>query len=473
MEKLHVLLIAYAFTLMANLIIGVIQYRSNRAKIHLNMIAIWVATLLILVCNTLISTVGPVAATLAATFFLFVTSMLHGNFFSQLAGTRFPKKLSLLVFGTGYLLLIIAFSAGIPVKSIIPFGILICVAPFYFSSYNVFKEKSKRPLTTPEMVFFMIQVGVTLLNLTWSPVGRSEQFLLIGFTISLALGQLDALIVPVVAHDALFKKRTNHLEKEIADRAQELSNAKEQLLEANKLASLGRMAGGLAHEINNPLSLIRLQADLVEKRAQRNDISNQFLVDATEKIRLGVKRVADLTLALRRIAQDEKASNLIHCEMDLLVKEAISFCDRRIKEDGIQVILDVPEEKAMVNVNRLEMSQAIIHLLSNALDAVENLPQKLIRVTLLVKQSFVQITVEDSGKISAENIDRLMEPFFTTKPVGKGVGLGLAISKSIIEGHQGKFFIDRSSEFTRFVVLIPKSDKMKETVNPRSSVALE
>lgn len=454
MEKIQVLISAYAFTLMANLIIGAIQYKSNKARIHLSMMAIWLSTLVILVFNILISTLGPVVAALGAGSFFFVACMFHGSFFAQIAGAKFPKKMSLVILGLSYIWFFTSLKMGISLRIIIPLFVLACAGPFYLSSYYVFKKRGKQGLSSSEKIYFTVQICIALHNLTWHPE-NNQNYQFIGFLISLALGQLDALIVPVVANNTIFKKRTDLLEEEIAERVRELSIAKEQLLESKKLASLGRMAGGAAHEINNPLSLIQLQTDLVEKRARQNSITNQFIIDSMEHIRLAVKRVTHLTLVLRRIARDENSKKFVRCDMESLIKEPLSLFEERIKERGVQIDIHIPERKVMVSVDPSEIKQVLINLLDNSLDAIETLPSKFIRVKVDTDQTFASLIVEDSGKILAEHRDRLMEPFFTTKPVGSGIGLSLALSKSIIDSHNGKLFLDKTSESTRFIVHLP------------------
>ncbi|MGZ3769861.1 MAG: sensor histidine kinase [Bdellovibrio sp.] len=454
MEKVQVLITAYAFTLIANLIIGAIQYQSNKAKIHLRMIVIWVTTLLILVCNMLFGALGSVASVLLAGSLFFIACIFHGSFFAQVADVKFPKTTSFGILGISYICFFVAINIGISLNIIIPFFILGCATPFFLSSYHVIKKRGKGGLSTPEIVYFLVQSCIALLNLTWSPENSAE-YQLIGFTISLALGQLDALIVPVVAYNAIFKKRTDLLEEEIAERVQELSVAKEQLSESNKLASLGRMAGGVAHEINNPLSLIQLQINLIEKKVRRNDIASEFILEAMDHISSAVKRVTNLTLVMRRIAQDESSKKFVTFDMTSLINDFKKVWITRAEERGIYIQFEISEDKVMVSVDPAEIQQVLMSLFDNSLDAIENLPNKFIRVRVEKKAPFASFIIEDSGKIPPEHRVRLMEPFFTTKPVGKGIGLSLALSKSIIDSHRGKLFLDNKSEFTRFIVHLP------------------
>ena len=126
---------------------------------------------------------------------------------------------------------------------------------------------------------------------------------------------------------------------------------------------------------------------------------------------------------------------------------------------GIQLELSIPNELS-IECQHVQIGQVILNLVSNSIDAIKDREEKWIKVAALDLIDFVEISVMDSGPgIPAEVADKLMTPFFTTKPAGQGTGLGLSISRRILADHGGDLRLDRAANHTRFVLVIPKRQK--------------
>lgn len=234
-----------------------------------------------------------------------------------------------------------------------------------------------------------------------------------------------------------------------------LRRQREMLVASAKLSSLGEMAGGIAHEINNPLSVIIgkvSQLKRITPTATPEKLNEEMnVIDTT------AKRIAAIIKGLksfsRNAEKDEKQNILVTAMMhDLFEISKERFKFHQINLEFIQKI----DRPIYVNCRTAQLLQVLVNLLNNAFDAVENLDEKWVHLELDAKGNRCIISITDSGHgIDPRIVEKIMTPFFTTKPVDKGTGLGLSISKAIIEDHDGSLYYDSSSPNTRFVIELP------------------
>ena len=225
----------------------------------------------------------------------------------------------------------------------------------------------------------------------------------------------------------------------------------------SKMAALGEMAGGVAHEINNPLSIIVGKCGTVRTLVQQADFNREKIAFELEKIATTAGRIAKITTGLlafsRSGEQDPPGQPLIR----EIVEETTAFCFEKFKARNVRLEVDygsVGEIK--LTCRQSQISQVLLNLLNNALDEVQALPEKWVRLQIKLSETHVEFSVTDSGSgIPSDAVEKLFQPFFTTKPVGHGTGLGLSISKGLVESHGGKLYYDPKSPNTRFVVSIP------------------
>lgn len=227
------------------------------------------------------------------------------------------------------------------------------------------------------------------------------------------------------------------------------------LVASAKMASLGEMAGGIAHEINNPLTIIMGLAGIVKKRIQIKNVDLDVVKEDLKKIEQTVERISKIINGLRSFSRNAEGDLKIPVKISKIVEESLDLCREKFKNHSIELRLNFNSD-AIVNCRPSQISQVIMNLLSNAHDAVATLSEKWVSVDISMTESTISIAVTDSGNgISKEIVDKIMQPFYTTKAVGKGTGLGLSISKGIIDGHQGRLDYDSLSKNTRFVIELP------------------
>lgn len=232
------------------------------------------------------------------------------------------------------------------------------------------------------------------------------------------------------------------------------------LVNAAQLSSLGEMAGGIAHEINNPLSIIKSSTRLFNKILTKENLDRTMIQEIVTEIDETVDRIARIVVGLKNISRGAEVDKR-ECVLRDIVTDVLSVASERFRSKGIDIIKDI-DEKALdvsLHANRIQISQVLINLMNNAFDAVEILPiqEKWIKLSIHEAEKELQLSVEDCGSGIPEEVrEKMFNPFYTTKEIGKGTGLGLSISKSMIEKHGGSFSYDEKSEHTRFLIRLPK-----------------
>ena len=252
---------------------------------------------------------------------------------------------------------------------------------------------------------------------------------------------------------------TRTLEQRVDQKTRELKRAHEHALHTEKMASIGKMAAVLAHEINNPLSGILTYAKLLRKwiesedggKSRRRDICDSLELIASESRRCG-DLVKNLLTFSRTTPMNLQATNL-----NQVIDRAMRLIQHQLDLAGIVVQPELDPDLPLVVCDGAHIEQVLLALMMNALDAMPQGGNLWVTTKLNREDNVVRIIVRDDGcGIPPEILPRLFEPFLTTKETGKGVGLGLAISRSILERHNGN--IEVQSEVgrgTTFTVTLP------------------
>jgi PAS domain S-box-containing protein len=221
-----------------------------------------------------------------------------------------------------------------------------------------------------------------------------------------------------------------------------------------KMIALGEMAAGLAHEINNPLTIIKGYADLIAHQIKKGSSDLSEIERHSAQIRSTTDRVNRIIQALRRFSRDHADFPLEPHLIRDVIDDALSICGERFKNNGVRVEIsgDLPDP---VYCNGVALSQVLLNLFNNSLHAVKELPDRWVRVILGGGPGRVRLSVIDSGNGIPEPVrSRVFVPFFTTKPPGEGTGLGLSVSKGIVESFGGTIWL-ADGPHTRFDLELP------------------
>lgn len=244
---------------------------------------------------------------------------------------------------------------------------------------------------------------------------------------------------------------------EVMENRRLMEQQRAKMIAASKMQALGEMAGGIAHEINNPVAIIHGHATLMISMAKERAMDQMAMKEAAETIARTSARIAKITRSLLAFARDADHDPFEPAKPQQILSELAEFCQERFHFHGVTFTMDPVDPKLEVQCRPVQISQVVLNLLNNAYDAVEGLPERWIRISTIDKKDSVEIRVTDSGPgIPPELRERIFQPFFTTKEVGRGTGLGLSVAKGIMESHNGTLKVDASSPNTRFVLSLPK-----------------
>lgn len=253
--------------------------------------------------------------------------------------------------------------------------------------------------------------------------------------------------------------------EEVKSRERELREKQEQLVQAGKLATLGELTTGVAHELNNPLNNIGLfvgnAIDLIELDSVEAPPERLLheLYSAMQQVRKATEIITHLRTFGRAASVSYEPVNLSQ-----VIYSAISLLQEQLRLRQIEVQVQVPDEEIVVIGNAIQLEQVFLNLLTNARDALTDMPEKCITVTCTYDEKHAEIRVSDTGPgISPEVEPRIFDPFFTTKEVGAGTGLGLSITYSIIQEHQGTIMLENHADGgARFLIQLPHAREIPE-----------
>lgn len=239
---------------------------------------------------------------------------------------------------------------------------------------------------------------------------------------------------------------------------EELAIERSKSIQSAKLASLGEMSAGVAHEINNPLAHILGTLPLLGRFKTDED---KFAQKINALIRSS-ERIEKIVKGLKKFSRTTTTSIRSVQSLNSLVQESIVITESKAKRHSTQIAYAV-EENLFISCDPVEIEQVFINLINNAIDAVKELPKRWVRILIETDKMTVPeqiiVRIMDSGPGIPFDIEhKLFQPFFTTKPVGEGTGLGLSIAKGILESHKAEFFLNRNFKNTCFEIRFARVD---------------
>lgn len=237
----------------------------------------------------------------------------------------------------------------------------------------------------------------------------------------------------------------------------EIEEAQTKLVQTAKMATLGEMAGGIAHEINNPLMVISSKASLIQVMLSAATPNLQKAIDELERIKSTTLRIASIVKGLLIFSRGDKQEPHTTVSIDEIINNTLDLSYEKFNSHNIEFQKNI-EAGLYINGNAIQISQVILNILNNSLDAIRNNDTKRIRLDVKrLKNGLIEFSITDSGKgLTTEQANKIMQPFYTTKDIGKGTGLGLSISRGLIESHGGQLLYDSQSTNTRFYFRLPQ-----------------
>lgn len=241
----------------------------------------------------------------------------------------------------------------------------------------------------------------------------------------------------------------------------QLDQSRMQVVSSARLSALGMMAGGIAHEINNPLGIIHAYASNLLEMANDGHLSASEVERLCSRILATTERIASIVKSLRQIAREGSGDPVTSALVTEMIEQALELCRERFRIHSIRLVPPKVDSGLRVLCREVQIVQILLNLLQNAFDAISSVDgDRWIAIEVGVQEHNVVLSVIDSGRgIAPELRKRIMEPFFTTKPPGKGTGLGLSLSRSIAQDHGGELQYEERDGHTCFSLILPAPEE--------------
>jgi len=271
----------------------------------------------------------------------------------------------------------------------------------------------------------------------------------------------DVTDLPINSGDEIgeLARSFDNMRSQLKEKEQELIVSQGHVHHANKMASLGEMASGMAHEINSPIQTINLVAQHIQRQLKKNN-EPKDLYESMSKITKSVSKVSEIIDGLKKVSRSPVNDEFEKIKLSELVHDALNLTEERFRLNNVQFYVNYinVSSDTLIQCHSIQVTQVLINLINNAYDAVQEVDVKKINMSIEEKDNKILFAISDSGPgISDDCIDKIFEPMFTTKDIGKGTGLGLTISRELVLQHNGDIYLDHNSDRTRFVVEIPVS----------------
>ncbi|TNF25565.1 MAG: GHKL domain-containing protein [Deltaproteobacteria bacterium] len=239
----------------------------------------------------------------------------------------------------------------------------------------------------------------------------------------------------------------------------ELQKQSEELLAMSNIQILAELSGGVAHEINNPLTIISGYSSSLKRKISQDKLDKEEAIKQLDQIGDTVQRISKITKSLLNVAQkrnDELKPEKVSLRQ--ILHDSLVLFDETAKQNGVEIKFDECQVAVLINCIPVQITQIFVNIISNAFDAVSKLEEKWISIECKLLEKEVVIYFRDSGKgIPIELKDQIMLPFYTTKAKGKGSGLGLSICQRIATSHGGSFRYLENEPNTTFEIRLPKA----------------
>jgi two-component system NtrC family sensor kinase len=268
------------------------------------------------------------------------------------------------------------------------------------------------------------------------------------------------MLINRVEKEEKARAELNIAHQELSTYVQRLKENQEQLIQTEKLTSLGQMAASIAHEVNNPLAGVLVYTQLLTKKIAGGNIPKEIALDYLSKMDSELTRSTKLIRNLLDFARQSPLT-LREIELNDVVNQALDLTAHSAELQHVEVIRELAPSLPKLMADFDQLQQVCTNLILNAIQAMPEGGRLTLNTS--ANNSQVIIEVQDTGcGISPENMRKLFTPFFTTKEKGKGVGLGLAVAHGIIQRHQGRIEVQsKEGEGTTFTIYLPLTEVRK------------
>ena len=265
----------------------------------------------------------------------------------------------------------------------------------------------------------------------------------------------NQMIESILTSRRMLEDYNINLQNRVKERTDELMKIKEQMIQSEKLASIGRLSAGVAHEINNPLGAILSYAHLIKEELD-DKCDTKKIEEFAGQIISETNRTKNIIKSLLEFSRQHR-SEYDWVDINQIVDDAINLIQIQKKADDVRIVKEFGTDIPIVKIDAERIKEAIINIIINAMDAMNDRGVITIKTSVDHKKKIFSISIGDTGGgIPEEILGHIFEPFFTTKPVGKGTGLGLSVTYGIVKQHNGDIVVNtKIGEGTTFTIVLP------------------
>ena len=335
-----------------------------------------------------------------------------------------------------------------------PFSIGLGLLIILFVLNSFFVDRLTRPLQ--KLVETVRRFGQGNLQVK-ADVESEDEFGLLAVSFNHMADQIRGTILELQSKKQLLADHRDQLHQQVTEQSQKL-------IYSAKMSSLGEMASGIAHEINNPLAIISLKAQHLQSSLTSGKMTPTEAVEVAEQIERTCLRINKIIRGLKTFSHDGSRDPMIEENLAVIFSETEKLCSESLAALGIKLEIDCPPDITL-ECQPVQLSQVFLNLVMNSRDAIVRLPERWIRIECQSQGEKILLRFTDSGRGIHEPIrSQMMQPFYTTKEIGTGTGLGLSISKGIVGHHEGNLFYNPDHEFTQFMIALPRRQSRQSAV---------
>lgn len=273
-------------------------------------------------------------------------------------------------------------------------------------------------------------------------------------------GMIARDVTKIKEAEKSLKKMNKKLEQRVEEELQKREQQQQLLMQKSKLESLGKLAAGIAHEINQPLAGISMGLENLLLHIKSGEVSQNYIQQKSDDIFENIYRIRHTIEHVRTFSRHQKSGKMELVDVNLSIENAASMLKTQLCSHNILLKLELQTTLPKIRANRFELEQVFVNLISNARDAIDikKCNEGKIKIKTYSTVNNINIIVEDNGiGISKGNIDKIFDPFFTTKQEENGTGLGLSIVYGILQKINGNIKVDSiQNQYSKFFIEIEK-----------------
>ena len=445
MEIFKALMLVFVSLSVLNTVLAFFLWKSTKYRPCLYLFLYWVAMVIDFFAHGKVAHLEPFFRVLTINPLQFFLHYLIVQVLASMLQIPFSlKKIWFIPIFTSAISILFYYFKFSPEFFPLPF-IITHAAMYFFVAYQAIRYH--RTNLTPSLwalCILYVLFGLHLFDFAYFYI-RFDLFL-IGFSVALIFLMAFSIVVPAAIIERISMEKTL-LEAEVKFR--------ERLVQTSRMSALGEMAGGIAHELNNPLTGLLLSLESVIDFTEQPEHQSEVKPILNNCISL-VDRVSHIVRSLLIFSNEDRPGKLQTISLTDLIDNTLILCLEKLKKHNVEFNLSMPSEEIQLRILPAQISQVLLNLIINAFEAVSNKTEKWIHLDVQKLATQIEFSVTDSGPGPNKDFEeKIFQPFFTTKSVGQGPGLGLSIAKGIIEAHGGKIYLDKQSSNTRFIVSLP------------------